>query len=113
MDYLAQVVARVVTTNSPEDIKGKEYSAITFWASGAEIRDLYTKLHGGKDTKVSEWTRAEREARRNEPTDYTSVVRVAYIDKWENATWEYETGGRTLDKEYDGPGIEEVAKRFL
>lgn len=112
MDHLAQVIARIVTANSPEAIKGKEYSAITFWASGAEIRDVYTKLHG-KDTKVNEWTGAERDVRRNDSTNFTGCVRVGYIDKWENSTWEYESGGKTLEMEHDGPGLEDVAKRFL
>ncbi|KAF2163815.1 hypothetical protein M409DRAFT_57292 [Zasmidium cellare ATCC 36951] len=112
MPHLAQAIAQIVTTNSPEAIKNKSYSVITLWATGAEIRDLYTKLHG-KPTQVNEWTPEEREVRRHDKTDFTGAVRVGYVDKWEGSKWEYETDGKVLVQGHEGVGLEEVAKGFL
>jgi len=39
-------------------------------------------------------------------------MKVGYRDHWESGQWEYQTGGKIYDKNYQGPGIEDVARRF-
>lgn len=112
MPHLAHAITQIVTTNSPTSIKNKEFSAVTFWPTGAELRDLYTKLHDGKEPKVMDWTPAEREKQRADLTTY-GPVRVGYMDKWEDESWEYESNGRVLVGGYEGQGLEEVARSYL
>ena len=45
--------------------------------------------------------------------DNFGLVRAGYLNKWESDNWAYGQHGRIVDKEYSGPGLEEVARKFL
>lgn len=43
--HLAAAIAEIATQD-PHSVKNKEYSAVTFWPSGQEIVELYSKVNG-------------------------------------------------------------------
>ena len=81
MNHLGHAIARIVSTNSPEAIKNKTYSAITFWTTGEELRDIYTILHNGEKTQIKDFTKADRDALEPDMSQF-GPVKVAYCDKW-------------------------------
>ena len=85
---------------------------MTFWPTGKDLRDLYTKLHNGAATKTLKWTPSERETRQADEASF-GKQRVAYMDFWETGAWPYEEKGATMIEAQELPGLEEVARKFL
>ncbi|KAK4502304.1 hypothetical protein PRZ48_005729 [Zasmidium cellare] len=110
LDHLAHSLANIATSN-PSSIANKSYSVVTFWPTGQELVDLYTKIHG-KPTTIKPWTPEDREAFMNDAASF-GPAKVGYWDKWESNGFEYEREGRVVVEGYEGPGLEEVARGFL
>jgi hypothetical protein len=83
---------------------------VTFWPTGQEVIELYTKING-KPAQIKTFTSKDREDFRADTANF-GAAKVGYWDYWESGQWEYETGGKLYHKNYQGPGIEEVARRF-
>lgn len=99
-----------IATSDPQSIKDTEHSVVTFWPTGQEIADLYLKING-KPAEIKDYTAADHEAFRADVANF-GPAKAGYFDKWESAQWDYETGGKVSHKDYQGPGIEELARRF-
>lgn len=99
-----------IVTQDPQSIKGKEYSVVTFWPSGQELVELYSKING-KPTTIKDFTKEDRDAKRADVQNFGAAP-VGYWDKWEENSFEYESGGKIGDREYDGPSLEEMARYF-
>lgn len=110
MEHLGAALARVATSD-PSSIKGQQYSVVTFSPTGNELVELYTKLNGAP-TKVKDFTDADRAALRAD-AENNGAIRAGYWDHWAGNTWAYEADGITSDKNYQGPSLEEVGRRFL
>ena len=108
-DHLANAITRIATAD-PHSVKNREYSAVTFWPTGYELVDLYTKINGEK-TQVKDFTQADREVQLADGANF-GPAKVGYWDRWESGRWGYEENGRISDKEYEGPGLEEIARKY-
>ena len=109
MDHIAHVLNRIAIAD-PQSIKNTSHSVVTFWPTGQEVADLYSKING-KPAQVKDFTSKDREELRADKEAF-GLPKVGYRDHWENGDWEYESGGKIYDKTYSGPGIEEVARRY-
>ena len=47
MPHLGGAIARIASSD-PQSIKNKEFSIVTFWPTGEELVELYTKINGTK-----------------------------------------------------------------
>lgn len=83
---------------------------VTFWPSGQELVDLYSKING-KPAQVKDFTRENRDAKRADVQNFGAAP-VGYWDKWEENSFEYEKGGKIRDDQYDGPSLEEMARAY-
>lgn len=110
LDHVAGTLHRIATSD-PQSIKNKQFSAVTFWPTGQELVDLYTKLNGSQAT-VKDWTTADREVMIADGANF-GPAKVGYWDRWESGDWGYDKNGRIVDKEYNGPGLEEIGRRFV
>lgn len=99
-----------MATSDPQTIKNKAHSFVTFWPTGQEIADLYTKING-KPATIKDFTTEDREKINADAASF-GPARVAYFDRWENDSWEYEKADKVYDTSYSGPSLEEVARRF-
>lgn len=109
-DHVAAALLHIATTD-PHSVAGKQFSAVTFWPTGRELVDLYTKLNG-KQAEVKPWTAADRDAMRADGPNF-GPAKVGYWDRWDAGEWGYESAGRKALGGYSGPGLEEVGRRFL
>lgn len=109
MEHIAHVLNRISIAD-PQSIKSTSHSVVTFWPTGQEIADLYTKITG-KPAQIKDFTSRDRDEIRAK-NETAGLAQVGYRDHWENGDWEYEIGGKSYDRTYSGPGIEEVAMRF-
>ncbi len=109
IDHLGQGIAQLATSD-PQSIKNTDHSFVTFWPTGQEVIELYTKING-KPAQIKTFTSKDREDFRADTANF-GAAKVGYWDYWESGQWEYETGGKLYHKNYQGPGIEEVARRF-
>lgn len=109
-DHVAAALTQIATSN-PKTVANQEFSAVTFWPTGQELVDLYTKLNG-KQAGIKQWTTLDRDAMRADGANF-GPAKVGYWDRWEKGEWGYERPGRTALGGYSGPGLEEVGRRFL
>ncbi|TKA64146.1 hypothetical protein B0A55_09295 [Friedmanniomyces simplex] len=109
IEHLAQALTRIACAD-PQSIKNKEYSVVPFWPTGNELKELYTKING-QQAQVKEFTPADREAQMADAADF-GPAKAGYWEKWESGVWGYEAEGRISDREYGGPGLEEIARSF-
>lgn len=72
--------------------------------------DLYSRIHGTQ-AHVKDFTAADRDAQRNDEANF-GPAKVGYWDRWETGKWDFETDGKILDREYQGPTFEEIARKF-
>ena len=107
IDHLAQALARLATSD-PESIANTEHSVVSFWPSGQEVADLYTKING-KSAKIKDFTDKDREELRADLSGM-GALKVAYLNKWEEERWHYPATDGLHDTSYQGQGIEEVAR---
>jgi len=110
LDHLAAALTRMATAD-PQSIKNKEFSVVSFWPTGNELRDLYTKVNG-KEAQVKDFTEADFEAQMADGANF-GPAKAGYWKKWETNGWAYEADGRVSGKAYEGPSLEEVARKFL
>ncbi|KAF2149093.1 hypothetical protein K461DRAFT_329801 [Myriangium duriaei CBS 260.36] len=109
IEHLASALARIGTAE-PKSVKNTEHSVVTFWPTGNEIAELYTKING-KPATIKDFTAADRDEIRADAAGF-GPAKVGYWDHWKADSWDYEQEGRSYDRAYQGPGIEEVARRF-
>lgn len=110
LDHVAAALTQIATSD-PASVAGKEFSAVTFWPTGQELVDLYTKLNG-KQAQVKDWTSKDREEMMADGANF-GPAKVGYWDRWESGSWGYEKGTRKALGGYTGPGLEEVGRRFV
>nr|POF16679.1 hypothetical protein CFP56_71320 [Quercus suber] len=110
LDHVASSLTQIATSD-PREIAGKSFSAVTFWPTGQELVDLYTKLNG-KQAQIKDWTAKDREEMMADGANF-GPAKVGYWDRWESGDWHYDAGSRVVLGGYSGPGLEEVARRFL
>lgn len=110
MTHLAQALTRIATAD-PQTTRNKSYSVVTFWPSGEELLGLYTKVNG-KKAEVKPWTKEDRESFYEDGPNF-GPAKAGYWDKWEADGFAYEKEGRIVEGEYEGPGLEEIARRFV
>lgn len=84
---------------------------MTFWPTGQELVDLYTKLNG-TPAQIKDWTAKDREEMMADGANF-GPAKVGYWDRWERGVWNYETADRKALGGYSGPGLEEVGRRFV
>lgn len=109
MDHLAYVLAKLAT-NDPTAIRNSYY-VVTFWPTGSELVELYTKING-EPTQIRDFTQIDR-GRLNEDMQGFGATKVGYWDDWERGDWGYESSGRVDVEGYVSPTIEEVARSFV
>lgn len=109
LEHLGNAIARIATQD-PESIKDQEYSVVTFWPTGQELVELYSRING-KPAEVKDFTESGRDAKRSDVANFGAAP-VGYWDKWEKGDWEYGSGGKISDNDYSGPSLEEVARAF-
>lgn len=110
LDHVAAALTHIATS-PPRSIAGKEFSAVTFWPTGQELVDLYTKLNG-KQAQVKDWTSEDRERLMEDGANF-GPAKVGYWDRWDSGIWGYESDKRTALGGYSGPELEEVGRRFI
>ena len=99
-----------LAVSDPQSIKNTEHSFVTFWPTGEELVDLYTKING-RPAEVKDFTDKDRQEINADAAAF-GPAKVGYWDHWESGNWGYESEGKVYDQNYHGPGIEEVARRF-
>ncbi|KAK5676767.1 hypothetical protein LTS10_010531 [Elasticomyces elasticus] len=109
LDHLGAALARIASAD-PQSIKNREYSVVSFWPTGNELKDLYTKVNG-KEAQVKDFTQADYEAQMADGANF-GPAKAGYWQKWQDNSYGYEADGRTSDKAYSGPCLEEVARVF-
>ncbi|KAK3638518.1 hypothetical protein LTR56_012990 [Elasticomyces elasticus] len=109
LDHLGAALARIASTD-PQSIKNREYSVVSFWPTGNELKDLYTKING-KEAQVKDVTQADYEAQMADGANF-GPAKAGYWQKWQDNSYGYEADGRTSDKAYSGPCLEDVARVF-
>lgn len=110
LDHLGATIARVCTKD-PQEIKNKSFSAVSFFPTGNDLIELYTKING-KKAEHKQYTNEIREEWNADGQNF-GPGKVAYMDRWENGNFGYDQEGRVLDREYKGPGLEEIARGYL
>ncbi|GAM89378.1 hypothetical protein ANO11243_074150 [Dothideomycetidae sp. 11243] len=110
LDHLGERIAQIAAKD-PQEIKNKNYSVISFMPTGQDFVDLYSKLNGSP-AKVKDFTPADRETMINDAANF-GPAKVGYWDRWESGNWGYSADGRIDVSQYNGPSLEEIAKRFL
>ena len=99
-----------LAVSDPKSIQNTSHSIVTFWPTGQEVADLYTKING-KPAEIKDFTLKDRDEIRADAANF-GAAKVGYWDHWEEGKWDYESGGKVYDKNYASPGIEEVARKF-
>lgn len=110
VEHLGSTIARLAASD-PKSIKDKEYTAVTFWASGEELRDLLTDVNGEPAT-VKDFSMTDREEILKDLENF-GPVRIGYIDRWIDDRWEYDTRGRIAMADASGFSLEDVARKYL
>ncbi|KAK3109649.1 hypothetical protein LTR53_016867 [Teratosphaeriaceae sp. CCFEE 6253] len=109
LDHLGAALARIACS-PPPSIANRPHSVVTFWPTGAELADLYTRIHGSP-VAVKDFTPADLEAQMDDAANF-GPAKAGYWARWESGVWGYEGEGVVVDKGYGGPGLEEVARGF-
>lgn len=100
-----------IASADPNSIKNREYSVVTFWPTGKDLVDIYTKLNKSP-ARVKNYTEADHDAFRND-TEGLGLVKASYFEHWSSNDFGYGDHGRTRDEHYQGPTIETLAQGFL
>ena len=108
MEHLGNAIARIATAD-PQSVKNREYSVVTFWPTGQELVDLYTKVNG-KQARIKDFTKADRDT--HVADGENGPAKVGYWDRWENDQWGYDSNGRISDTDYTGPSLEQLGRKF-
>lgn len=112
MDHLAYALTKLVTTSDPASIRNRSYSVVTFWPTGKELVELYTKINNGEPTQVRDFTQSDRE-HLNEDIQGFGATKVGYWGHWEKGDWDYESSERIDVEGNVNPTLEEVARPFV
>ncbi|KAF2156334.1 hypothetical protein K461DRAFT_275455 [Myriangium duriaei CBS 260.36] len=110
IDYLASGLHRLATSD-PSSTKNTEHSFVTFWPTGQDLVDLFSKING-KPATIRDYTVEVRNDLLADAANF-GAVKAGYLGKWEANSWAYDQPGRAYDKSYTGPSIEETARRYI
>lgn len=83
---------------------------MTFWPTGQEIADLYSKING-KPVEIKDFTKKDRDELNADAANF-GAVKVGYRDKWESGEWGYDQGDKVYNNDHTTASIEQVAKNF-
>ena len=83
---------------------------MTFWPTGQDVADLYTKING-KPAEIKDFTAKDRDETIADAANF-GPAKAGYWNKWERGQWEYEQGGKVYDNKYTEASIEQVARKF-
>lgn len=100
-----------IATADPDSIKNREYSVVTFWPTGQDLVDVYTKLNK-TPAKVKSYTEAEHDAFQND-TEGLGMVKASYFEHWSSNDFGYGDHSRVRDELYEVPCIVILAQGFL
>ena len=109
IDHISKGLAGLALSD-PQSIKNTEHSFVTYWQTGNEVVELYTRING-KPAEVRDFTQKDAEEISGDAANL-GAARVGYWDHWEKDDWEYESRGKVYHDKYEGPTLEEVTRRF-
>ena len=80
LEHLGNALARLASCD-PHSIRNKEYSVVTFWPTGNELVDLYTKING-KQAQAKDFSKADFKAQMADGANF-GPAKAGYWKKWE------------------------------
>ncbi|KAI5480111.1 hypothetical protein MNV49_001771 [Pseudohyphozyma bogoriensis] len=109
---LTERVGRVLAdlaSRDPLSIKDTKHSVITYWPTGYELAELYTKING-KEVTIKPFTKEHRETLLNDGKG--GAVMVGYLDKWENNSFEYQSEDKEYHGSFEGSSLEDIIRLY-
>ena len=110
VEHLQQGITHLALSD-PQTLKNTEHSFVSYWPTGQELLDIYTKVNG-KQAQIKNWTPQDRDEMNADGANF-GPTKVGYWDKWQDDDWQYDSGGKVYDRTYKGVSLEEVARRFV